>query len=1047
MFLRSVLMDGFKCYRKSTLIDKLDPKFTAITGMNGAGKSNIIDAIVFGLDLTYFKTMRINSLKELINTNRKECSVTLYFDNKNKSRSPVGYEHLDRIEITRMLDFEGKSKYRINRHNCTKKTIEKMCKSVGISNEFVIMQGHITKVINMKNSELRGMIEEAAGTKSYISEKDRALEVLEKKEKKLREVSEHLHKNVSPYLSELLHEKKIYEENKAFEKKKEELGRELRRCKEIIEQYETREGIKELESRIKEYIMETEQLERLESQLREIREANDDTVAMELKKNMRSARAMIECSNNETIEELAEKKREYAGIENNVVEVRAEEKEELIEKERILSKEMTNNLGTFKIDELERLREEINGLESNFNGKWNILEEIKDLTGEIESSNGYKKGGGEEKDSLNEVLVKMSNVVKSVFPKTQSEGNKIRNLFLQASPETASICKNMKNAVEEAKILLKENEKKKLVINDFNIKCEKIKAKLNYPMIDGVYGTVDENMEVCDKRFDDALAVIIGGRAKFVICENDIVAGKVVEMSERPVSCIPLNKIVGGGRLRSDVGGINALDLIRYNNKLEGAFKYVFGEKYVFEKREDARKACYEKKVVCVTLDGSVYDPRGRVTGGRVMKMGEIFRGRKVIEMEAELGKIFVMNEFTEKRLRSALEIIAEIVTICEELGRKRGRIELLEGICESRVDVTKELEKVRRRLEIVCGVIKGVEEANERRSRLETEIATLEEEIRRYCVDVESAQKEYKRCDAALQKIYEKKLVAQISGNVEEIEGTRNTLLKTQLKMRKKITNLANALGSRMKEAAGDKYGKKCSVVIENERFLSVIEEFGIDQELFKDVDSVELNEKEAEELRGYISRLNFEFEKKGVTSRMDPTNFEMLEKNVAEIQELEKKLVMLESDKIKIKQSMEIFLELGIEENRKAFDEINKNLKQFFGYFDESLEVKITDNFEIKVGDKSLSELSGGQRSLIALCLVFSMLAHRPAPFYIFDEIDSALDLNYTQGIGEIIKKEFTNAQFIIISLKNNMFQNANKIYKVVLQDNVPMIYLQNK
>ncbi|EQB59844.1 chromosome segregation protein [Vairimorpha apis BRL 01] len=67
----------------------------------------------------------------------------------------------------------------------------------------------------------------------------------------------------------------------------------------------------------------------------------------------------------------------------------------------------------------------------------------------------------------------------------------------------------------------------------------------------------------------------------------------------------------------------------------------------------------------------------------------------------------------------------------------------------------------------------------------------------------------------------------------------------------------------------------------------------------------------------------------------------------------------------------------------------------------------------------------------------MIFSILTYKPTPFYIFDEIDSALDLNYTQNIGEILKKEFNNSQFIVISLKNGLYENANNVYKVFIKD----------
>ena len=81
------------------------------------------------------------------------------------------------------------------------------------------------------------------------------------------------------------------------------------------------------------------------------------------------------------------------------------------------------------------------------------------------------------------------------------------------------------------------------------------------------------------------------------------------------------------------------------------------------------------------------------------------------------------------------------------------------------------------------------------------------------------------------------------------------------------------------------------------------------------------------------------------------------------------------------------------------------------------EGLEVKVCLG---KVWKQSLTELSGGQRcvayrfkliyrSLIALALIMSLLQFKPAPMYILDEVDAALDLSHTQNIGRLIKTRF--------------------------------------
>lgn len=95
------------------------------------------------------------------------------------------------------------------------------------------------------------------------------------------------------------------------------------------------------------------------------------------------------------------------------------------------------------------------------------------------------------------------------------------------------------------------------------------------------------------------------------------------------------------------------------------------------------------------------------------------------------------------------------------------------------------------------------------------------------------------------------------------------------------------------------------------------------------------------------------------------------------------------------------------------------------------------IDQGINIKVGfsnvwKKSLSELSGGQRSLVALSFLLGMLKYKPAPFYIFDEIDAALDLSHTDNIGAMISKHFSKSQFIIISLKEELYSKANVLFR---------------
>ncbi|RPB15232.1 putative nuclear condensin complex subunit Smc4 [Morchella conica CCBAS932] len=83
-----------------------------------------------------------------------------------------------------------------------------------------------------------------------------------------------------------------------------------------------------------------------------------------------------------------------------------------------------------------------------------------------------------------------------------------------------------------------------------------------------------------------------------------------------------------------------------------------------------------------------------------------------------------------------------------------------------------------------------------------------------------------------------------------------------------------------------------------------------------------------------------------------------------------------------------------------------------------------------------KNISNLSGGEKTLSSLALVFALHHYKPTPLYVMDEIDAALDFRNVSIVASYIKERTKNAQFIVISLRNNMFELAERlvgVYKV--------------
>jgi structural maintenance of chromosome 4 len=85
-----------------------------------------------------------------------------------------------------------------------------------------------------------------------------------------------------------------------------------------------------------------------------------------------------------------------------------------------------------------------------------------------------------------------------------------------------------------------------------------------------------------------------------------------------------------------------------------------------------------------------------------------------------------------------------------------------------------------------------------------------------------------------------------------------------------------------------------------------------------------------------------------------------------------------------------------------------------------------------------KNIANLSGGEKTLSSLALVFALHHYKPTPLYVMDEIDAALDFKNVSIVANYIKERTKNAQFIIISLRNNMFELADRLVGIYKTNN---------
>ena len=182
LYIKKVEAEGFKTFNRKVTLN-FQPGLIAITGLNGSGKSNIFDAILFALGESSPKTLRVTSLKNLLfdgGVNGEKASkaiVSVQFDNTGRE-IPVD---ADTVTFTRELREDGESIFKINGRHVSKQMVINLTQLCLISPEAfnVILQGMINRIAELRPDERRRLLESLVGVAQFDEKKAEALKNLE----------------------------------------------------------------------------------------------------------------------------------------------------------------------------------------------------------------------------------------------------------------------------------------------------------------------------------------------------------------------------------------------------------------------------------------------------------------------------------------------------------------------------------------------------------------------------------------------------------------------------------------------------------------------------------------------------------------------------------------------------------------------------------------------------------------------------------------------------------------------------------------------------
>ncbi len=191
-YIKKIELKGFKSFGPKTATVTLDKGFTAITGPNGSGKTNIADAVLFGLGELSARRMRAANLSKLVyhgypDLNVKKATsakVVIQFDNSD-NRLPVDTQT---VTISRELNRAGQSTYRLNGRRISRSHIINILSMAGISptGHNVVLQGIIARIAEISAPDRRKMISDLVGIAQYDAEKAEAEDKLRAAEISIR---------------------------------------------------------------------------------------------------------------------------------------------------------------------------------------------------------------------------------------------------------------------------------------------------------------------------------------------------------------------------------------------------------------------------------------------------------------------------------------------------------------------------------------------------------------------------------------------------------------------------------------------------------------------------------------------------------------------------------------------------------------------------------------------------------------------------------------------------------------------------------------------
>lgn len=862
MYIKRVIIKGFKTYRNETIIDNFSPHQNVIIGSNGSGKSNFFAAIRFVLSDDYSNLKR-EERQGLIHQGSggsvMSASVEIVFHDPDHSMilpSGVLSRGDDEVTIRRTVGLK-KDDYQLNDRNVTKGDIVRMLETAGFSmnNPYnIVPQGKIVALTNAKDKERLQLLEDVVGAKSFEVKLKASLKKMEETEQKKIQINKEMGE-LNSKLSEMEQERKELEKYNELERNRKIYQFTLydRELNEVINQMERLDGdynntvysseqyIQELDKREDMIDQVSKKLSSIEASLK-IKNATDLQQA-----KLRESEISQKLTNINVKIKDVQQQIESNGEQRNLDSATLKEIKSIIEqRKQKLSKilpryqELTKEEAMYKLQlaSLQQKQRDLilkKGEYARFKSKderdtW-IHSEIEELKSSIQNLNELESQLQMDRTSLRKQYSAIDEEIEELIDSIN--GPDTKGQLEDFDSELIHLKKKLSESLDTRKELWRKEQKLQTVLetllSDVNQNQRNVNETMSRSLANGiinvkeiteklkispesVFGTLGELIKVNDKY--KTCAEVIGGNSLFhIVVDTEetatLIMNELYRMKGGRVTFIPLNRLSLDSDVKfpsnttTQIQFTPLIKKIKYEPRFEKAVKHVFGKTIVVKDLGQGLKLAKKHKLNAITLDGDRADKSGVLTGGYLdqHKRTRLESLKNLNESRSQHKKILEELEFVRNELNDIDTKIDQVNGNIRKVSNDRESVLTNIEIYRTSLN-TKKNEKLILE-ESLNAIILKLEKLNTNRTFAQEKLNTFENDLLQE-FDSELSKEEKERLESLTKEISAAHNKLNITSDA--LEGITTTIDSLNAELESKLIPQENDLESKMSEV-GDAF------------------------------------------------------------------------------------------------------------------------------------------------------------------------------------------------------------------------------------------------